>query len=89
MKAPKNLQPVAGFASYDLPPLSMKKGGAFDNDILRMQHEAIQKGLKSMDEELDKFEDGHVKADPFEGKSMAEIMRAKREATDKILESTK
>jgi hypothetical protein len=42
MKAKKD--PLPGFTGYNLPPLSMKKG-AFDNDILRQQHEAIQKGL--------------------------------------------
>lgn len=87
MKAKK--EPLPGFAGYDLPPLSMKKGGGFDNDILRLQHEAIQKGLKSMDEELDNFTSSQPKADPFENKSMSEVLREKREATDKILESTK
>ena len=55
MKAKKD--PLPGFTSYNLPPLSMKKGGAFDNDILRQQHEAIQKGLQSMDNELEAFND--------------------------------
>lgn len=87
MKPKKELLP--GFSGYDLPPLSMKKGGAFDNDILRLQHEAIQKGLKSMDEELDNFASNQPKVDPFENKSMSEVLREKREATDKILESTK
>lgn len=42
-----------------------------------------------MDEELDNYASQHPKADPFEGKSMSEVLKAKREATDKILESTK
>ena len=82
-------EPLPALAGYDLPPLGMKKGGAFDSDILRQQHEAIQKGLKSMDEELDSYSSHLPKADPFEGKSMSEVLREKREATDKILESTK
>lgn len=28
-------------------------------------------------------------ADPFEGKTLAEVLREKREATDKILQNTK
>ncbi len=42
-----------------------------------------------MDEELDNYSSHQPKADPFEGKSMSEVLREKREATDKILESTK
>ena len=65
----------------------MKKGtGFFDPEILKQQQDAINK-LSKMDED---FEDaGKPQPDPYEGKSMAEILKAKREATDKILESTK
>jgi hypothetical protein len=42
-----------------------------------------------MDEELDNYSSHQPKADPFEEKSMSEVLREKREATDKILESTK
>ena len=86
MKAKKD--PLPGFSGYNLPPLSMKKG-AFDNDILRLQHEAIQKGLQSMDSELEAYADPQPKSDPFESKSMSQVLKEKREATDKILENTK
>lgn len=59
--------------------------GAFDLEILRMQQEAIN-SLNKMDEEL---EINKPVSDPNEGKSMADILREKREATDKILENTK
>lgn len=40
-----------------------------------------------MDDELDQHHEPKPdKADPFEGKSMSEILREKREATDRILE---
>ncbi len=42
-----------------------------------------------MDEELDNYSNNQPKSDPFEGKSIFEVFREKREATDKILESTK
>ena len=43
-----------------------------------------------MDEELAQHSDvSHEKADPFEGKSMSEVLKEKREATDRILEQTK
>ncbi len=42
-----------------------------------------------MDEEIDNFANSYPKLDPFENKSMSEVLREKREATDKILENTK
>ena len=73
--------------SYSLPPVSMKKGGmsAFDFEILKQQQDAINK-ISQAQEEAEHA--NHVQ-DPNEGKTMAEILREKREATDKILESTK
>jgi hypothetical protein len=43
-----------------------------------------------MDQELEQLElSKHESKDPFEGKSIADMLRGKREATDKILENTK
>ena len=42
-----------------------------------------------MDEELDNYTTAYPKLDPFEAKPILEVLREKREATDKILESTK
>jgi acyl-CoA reductase-like NAD-dependent aldehyde dehydrogenase len=64
--------------------------GAFDADFLQSQKDAILKGLNNMDEEIEQLSlKKEESRDPFEGKSMAEILREKREATDKILEKTK
>jgi hypothetical protein len=64
--------------------------GAFDADFLQSQKDAILKGLNNMNEELEQLSlKKEESRDPFEGKSMAEILREKREATDKILEKTK
>ena len=60
--------------------------GVFDPSILIQQHEAIQKGLNQMDQDM--MESIPKSKDPYEGKSMSEILREKREATEKILEST-
>ena len=64
--------------------------GAFDADFLQSQKDAILKGLNNMDEEIEQLSlKKEESRDPFEGKTMAEILREKREATDKILEKTK
>ena len=42
-----------------------------------------------MDEELNYLESSSKKKDRFEGKSMSEVLKEKREETEKILESTK
>jgi len=43
-----------------------------------------------MDEELEQLNNKKEESkDPFESKSLAEVLREKREATDKILEKTK
>ncbi len=42
-----------------------------------------------MDNELEAFADPLPISDPFETKSMAQVLKEKREATDKILENTK
>ena len=47
----------------------------------------ILKGLNALDAEFDQLEES--KEDPNKGKSLQELMREKREATEKILESTK
>lgn len=62
--------------------------GAFDSDILRMQYDEINKGLNKMDDQLDEL---HLKAQTShdESKPLTEILREKREATEKILENTK
>lgn len=41
-----------------------------------------------MDEELSNF-DNKKNTDPFENKSLSEVLKEKREATEKILENTK
>jgi hypothetical protein len=72
--------------------VSLKKGGAgaFDAEFLRSQKDAILKGLNNMDEELEQLNlKKEESKDPFENKSLAEVLREKREATDKILEKTK
>ncbi|CDW71873.1 UNKNOWN [Stylonychia lemnae] len=75
--------------SYNLPPVSLKKGGgAFDPDLLKDQKNQILKGLNSMDEELALLET-RKKNDDFDGKTMAEVLKQKREETEKILENTK
>ena len=65
----------------------MKKQGEFDNELLRDQRDLILKGLNALDAEFDQLEES--KEDPNKGKSLQELMREKREATEKILESTK
>lgn len=42
-----------------------------------------------MDEELSAFDSKNSKEDPFDNKSLSEVLKEKREATEKILESTK
>lgn len=42
-----------------------------------------------MDEELSAFDAKNKKDDPFENKSLSEVLKEKRENTEKILESTK
>jgi hypothetical protein len=42
-----------------------------------------------MDEELSAMDSKVKNEDPFAGKSMAEVLKEKREATEKILENTK
>ena len=42
-----------------------------------------------MDSELEAYADPQPKSDPFESKSMSQVLKEKREATDKILENTK
>lgn len=72
--------------------MNFKKGGAgaLDADFLQSQKDAILKGLNNMDEELDALnQNAKEDKDPFESKSLAEVLREKREATDKILEKTK
>lgn len=68
----------------------MRKGGiaGFDANLLKDQHEAIFKGLSSMDEELINLDNNKSK-DPFEGKTMQEVLKEKREETEKILNNTK
>ena len=63
--------------------------GAFDPNILKEQQDSILKGLNSMDEELSILENKKRQDDFDSGKSMAEVLREKREKTEKILESTK
>jgi len=65
----------------------LKKQGEFDNELLRDQRDLILKGLNALDAEFDQLEES--KEDPNKGKSLQELMREKREATEKILESTK
>jgi hypothetical protein len=75
---------------YDLPPVAFKKQGQFDNDLLRDQHDLILKGLNSMANEFDDLDirdkDGN---DANDGKSFKDVIREKREQTEKILEDTK
>jgi hypothetical protein len=67
----------------------LRKGGmAFDPSILKDQQDAILKGLSSMDVELSNM-DIKKNTDDFENKSLAEVLKEKREATEKILENTK
>jgi hypothetical protein len=62
----------------------------FDPEILRQQNEAILNGLSSMHQELSAFENKSSKDDAFDNeRSMSEILKEKRENTEKILESTK
>jgi hypothetical protein len=66
----------------------MRKGmGMFDPSILKDQQDAILKGLNNMDEEINLLDQN--RKDPFEGKTMQDVLKEKREATEKILESTK
>lgn len=46
------------------------------------------RGLNSMDEEISLLESNKNK-DAFEGKTMSEVLKQKREETEKILENTK
>jgi hypothetical protein len=68
----------------------MRKGGiaGFDSNLLKEQHEAIFKGLNNMDDELINL-DTNKNKDPFEGKSMQEVLKEKKEETEKILSNTK
>jgi hypothetical protein len=68
----------------------LRKGGitGFDANLLKDQHESIFKGLNSMDEELLNL-DSNKSKDPFEGKTMQEVLKEKREETEKILANTK
>ena len=68
-----------------MPPVAFKKGGGvFDPNLLREQQDSILKGLNQMDEELSFLET--KKADPFDkGLTMSEVLKAKREETEKIL----
>ena len=42
-----------------------------------------------MDTEIEQLSMNKQKSDPFDGRPMAEVLREKREKTDKILENTK
>ncbi len=71
--------------------MSLRKGGvaAFDSDFLKAQQAAIAKGLNSMDQELEQLSLSKQVSEALDQRPMADIMREKREATDKILENTK
>lgn len=60
----------------------------FDPLLLHQQKEAIAKGLESMDQELSNLS---VKqpSSQFDERPLAEVLKEKRLATDKILENTK
>lgn len=66
--------------------MSLKnQGGVFDNELLRDQKEKILKGFSAFDDEIDAM-NNKVEDDPNAGKSLSDLIKEKREATEKILE---
>jgi hypothetical protein len=56
-----------------------KGGGVFDPNLLKEQQDSILKGLNQMDEELNFLEsNANKKKDPFEGKTMSDVLKEKR-----------
>lgn len=74
---------------FDLPPVMMKKYGAgfeFDQELLKEQQKNIQKmnALKEFDELEEKLSKKDQETD---GKSLKDLLKEKRENTEKVIES--
>lgn len=61
----------------------------FDPLLLHQHKEAIAKGLESMDQELSNLSVKQPSSSQFDERPLAEVLKEKRLATDKILENTK
>lgn len=77
-------------SQFDLPPVQMKKYGGggfeFDADLLKEQHKNISKmnAMKEFDELEEKL---NKKNQPEEsGKSLKDLLKEKRETTEKAME---